>query len=658
MMQCTNSRRFTSVAQVGINIFESVDKTVRMMVSSLFVIIAIAFPIVLHSETLTYNTSNTAPAVIECIDPSTNCTINCVAFASCSQKPIHCHRNGSLTTSACFINLIGNESGKASSIYTHQSSIVHLNVLATNAFSNSSIYAHEKMGSKLYLYSEADYGAQNSDIYCPIGQGSLCSIICGGHKGCRSNHIYDDWTTEVFMQTFGVGGYSFFNTEIKNIFDNSTLNISPDNDNYTGLNRSYRAPVFLTACDKKSKNAWQNFKYYGHNHGNWTLYGLGNDMFRSAQIYATANIPPFLTSGYDSLIRNAVFRNLLLNANQEGANIYVEVTEEKGLEGATIYARKDGGDCKGLTVECPEDNKNNTCKIYCDDSSHTDCTNMEIYTTNGYCKDVDVLCIGNNCTMTANIYCGYNQTTNYCDLQGINNTGRFECINSVQFDYCNNNYTEAQCINFTMPKPIAISTTFEAICNIPTTAPTAAPTITPTLAPTPGAEGEAPTPPSKVANDEETNASSDNNIGLIIAVIIGALLFIVVLIAILYYVTKNKRRSVPNHLEMSQKNPKINHVAMASGSKSIVTKSDQDGDGETPQFIEKNMNGNASFEVQTAKGGESINDMQLNTSFVVKQDGEDEHITDGNLEKESNENTSERNPIMDEIIGDNDGTPN
>ncbi len=137
-------------------------------------------------------------------------------------------------------------------------------------------------------------------------------------------------------------------------------------------------------------------------------------------------------------------------------------------------------------VECPENNQNNTCKIWCDNVGATDCRSMQIWTTNGYCKDVAVLCVGADCLLgtsagnAAKIYCGYQQTTDYCNLYEIGTTGKFAC-NNVGNGFCNNNYTEEACHNITNEPPIAISTTFEETCDeFPTTEPTQDPTGTPT----------------------------------------------------------------------------------------------------------------------------------------------------------------------------------
>ena len=45
------------------------------------------------------------------------------------------------------------------------------------------------------------------------------------------------------------------------------------------------------------------------------------------------------------------------------------------------------GDCDNIMVECPENNLNNSCKIYCDADLETYCKSITVYSTNGYCKD-------------------------------------------------------------------------------------------------------------------------------------------------------------------------------------------------------------------------------------------------------------------------------
>ena len=81
---------------------------------------------------------------------------------------------------------------------------------------------------------------------------------CGG-DGCSEMQIYDDCTTEMYMEALPVdhdGGLrAFYKTEIKNIFDYSTLNISRSDPNYVGFNTAYRAPVFLNGCKQQSSLA-------------------------------------------------------------------------------------------------------------------------------------------------------------------------------------------------------------------------------------------------------------------------------------------------------------------------------------------------------------------------------------------------------------------
>ena len=151
-------------------------------------------------------------------------------------------------------------------------------------------------------------------------------------------------------------------------------------------------------------------------------------------------------------------------------DIYVEVTDHGGFREGSIYARDansvfvychEGGDCDGVTIECPENNQNKHCKIYCDDDPDTDCHSMEVYTTNGYCNDVVLLCIGTDCAFGnglvegPKIYCGYDQDDNYCELY----------TNGSCIDFgtgsCNNGHTEESCHNHTSNTIIRASTTFD-----------------------------------------------------------------------------------------------------------------------------------------------------------------------------------------------------
>ena len=98
----------------------------------------------------------------------------------------------------------------------------------------------------------------NASLYAPVGEGILLSMECTcGEDGCASRKIYDDWTTEIYMEPLPVGGglRAFSSTEIKNIFHNSSLNISRSNPNYVDLNTAYRALVFLNGCNQQSSDA-------------------------------------------------------------------------------------------------------------------------------------------------------------------------------------------------------------------------------------------------------------------------------------------------------------------------------------------------------------------------------------------------------------------
>ena len=468
----------------------------------------------LYSEILIYNSTNKARStVIRCLDPSSDCVITCIGDYICDNSMLHCHNES--TTSTCTINAIGSNSIRASTIYTHQSPKTYINIDGYQGLYNSIIYAHEKLGSQLYIWANAWYALRFSELYAPVGVGSILSMECGIHS-CRDMEIFEDWTTEVYLQHFGdnANNDAFEDTIIKNIFDNSTLNITREDPNYDGLDVTYRASVFLNGCDKDASRSWNHFKYYGHNHGNWTLYGLGYRNFRNTEIYATSDMSPSANApeyniyiigspagdiNNDNDINDQSFREFTLEAGHN-MNVYVEVTENTGFQGAKIYAKyaksvniycHEGGDCDAITVECPVDNANNACKIWCDKSATT-CHNMKIFTTNGYCVDAAILCDGNDCNMGTgtNIYCGqyYNQTDDYCNIDEIDRSGEFECVNNVNATkLCNNNYTEASCQAMLNDTPIAISSLFDSICYIPTMPPTEmtispAPSISPSPA--------------------------------------------------------------------------------------------------------------------------------------------------------------------------------
>ena len=154
-------------------------------------------------------------------------------------------------------------------------------------------------------------------------------------------------------------------------------------------------------------------------------------MFLRSFIYATADIEPYnRTHGYDikligTAVRNTndtstndgVLTDLTLNADgNTGTNIYVEVTDTNSFSFSKIYARDansvniychQGADCNNIMIECPENNLNTSCKIYCDGDSNTNCRNIQLNSTNDYCKDVALLCMGNDCLIgEPKIYCG------------------------------------------------------------------------------------------------------------------------------------------------------------------------------------------------------------------------------------------------------------
>ena len=372
---------------------------------------------IIKSEEITFNDSTPAPSSpIECTDPSTECIINCLSNNVCENKIIHCPQTGS---QICIVNLNGYRAGYYAAIYTHQSPLIFISARNTSTETGYgiTIYGHERMGSKLYVYGTGIDDFKASRIYGPVGKGSLLSLKCH----CHSIEIYEDWTTEVIIHPMRQEQGAFNGATIKNIFDNSTLNIT--RNNYDGFNTAYRAPVFLDNCEFAPR-FFQNAEWYGHNHGHWTIYSLGYKSFINTVIYATADIAPYGDiSSYDIKLvgsnnngddKDTVFYQFTLYAdqiNQPGPNIYAEVTSWGGLWQSNIHAKQansvniychNSGDCTSLMVECPENNGNNSCKIYCDALS--DCSNMKIYTTSGYCQDTAVLCHpGTDCTFDAGV---------------------------------------------------------------------------------------------------------------------------------------------------------------------------------------------------------------------------------------------------------------
>eukprot|EP01083_Nonionella_stella_P184412 669373_1 len=365
------------------------------------ILIEVLSLVVLKTETLVYDGTTLAPSIIECKDASTPCLINCTVDGSCKEKEIHCHRTAQ---QPCTIHVGTSDLrnvGRDSFYYTHRAPTVHITAIGLYALFHGVMYAHEAIGSQLYLSVSSDRVFEGSTLYAPVGEGSLLSMHCSGDSSCRGMRIYEDWTTEVHIvaESIDDNGYGFVaaGSVIRNIFDDSPLNISRNDTNYIGLNSSYRAPVFLTNSDRAVPTAFSSFQYFGHNHGDWTLHGTGLYAFSNAYIEATADIPPhggydikligtsLIDNGNDSLTDALIFSSLTLNASH-GANIYVEVTDTYGLTNAAIYAKKansvqiyckEGGDCDGLMVECPQ--SNSACTILCDDAD-TDCSNMKIYT--------------------------------------------------------------------------------------------------------------------------------------------------------------------------------------------------------------------------------------------------------------------------------------
>eukprot|EP01084_Bolivina_argentea_P004880 9238_1 len=318
-----------------------------------------------NGEELTINDS---PSTIECKNASTTCIINCMATNSCYQSQLHCHLTAA---QACIINLFGGLSGQEATVYTHNSPLIFINGTNNQTGQTMTIYAHEQMGTKLYINGKLD-DFELTTIFSPVGEGSLLSMKCH----CYDVVIYDDWTTEIYQQP--IGHMAFRKLTVQNIFDTiNAANVSRSDNNYIGLNQAYRAPVMLNSDDCSSNPSviaprpWKNMNWNGHNHGHWFIYSWTYDSFVGSIINATADIPPYgeiteydiilLSSWADTNIFDlTLFANQL---NQNGPNIYAETNSWYGLTKTKIYAKHantvtiychNGGDCHYLMVECPE----------------------------------------------------------------------------------------------------------------------------------------------------------------------------------------------------------------------------------------------------------------------------------------------------------------
>eukprot|EP01083_Nonionella_stella_P178037 627808_1 len=479
--------------------------------------IALLFVVTLKAETLVYDGSVAAPAIIECTDASTPCFISCTVDSSCSAKEIHCHRTAQqpcsihLGTRAAVqahilapiqptqgVQVMLEEQSIHSSYFTHRAPTVNITAIGSYAIYWGVIYAHEALKSKLFLEVSGTHGFESGTVFAPVGEGSLLNVNCkDGGRGCYHMQIYDDWTTEVRVEAKGANAQAL---GIRNMFDHedSPLNISRSDTNYIGLNSAYRAPVFLSGFATQS---FQGMAYFGHNHGDLTLYGAADASFSSASIEATADIPPYNRSnGYNiKLITTSssgrAFTGITLNASQcaRGWNIYAESRSYSSgagaLSQATIYARnansveihcKEGGSCNDLTVECPYNN----CTISCDDQ--TDCSNMKIYT----CSRAALICDGIGCNFAATkVFCGFNQNETFYDAD----SGEFLC----------RNYSAGVCINelypSTNPTNPSLTPTFSPSRGpsaYPSTNPTDNPSLTPTFSPSRGPSAFPSTSPS------------------------------------------------------------------------------------------------------------------------------------------------------------------
>ena len=95
--------------------------------------------------------------------------INCINSYVCISKHIHCHHTS--TNSICKINLIAKYSAIYASIYAHQSPMVYINVISNKSCFNCKIYAHEQLGSKLYIHVPSTLGMRQPSLYAPVDEG-------------------------------------------------------------------------------------------------------------------------------------------------------------------------------------------------------------------------------------------------------------------------------------------------------------------------------------------------------------------------------------------------------------------------------------------------------------------------------------------------------
>ncbi len=56
-----------------------------------------------------------------------------------------------------------------------------------------------------------------------------------------------------------------------------------------------------------------------------------------------------------------------------------------------ILKCNNNADCTDVEIKCPQDNKQNKCRIYCEPGAN--CQNIDLFTTNGYCLDASFNCI-------------------------------------------------------------------------------------------------------------------------------------------------------------------------------------------------------------------------------------------------------------------------
>eukprot|EP01084_Bolivina_argentea_P010752 20032_1 len=229
------------------------------------------------SETINRNTAvDYSP--VNCT--SFPCIINCAADSSCRKTRISCPIIG---TGLCTLNFMGNYAATESTINTGTSTTITITIDNLHSLYDAIIYANNTIGSKLTLNVNGDDSLRYTNIFAPYGVDSELNINCISSSGphydfvCANMKIYTDYSTSVSLITYST--YGFYQTVVYQYSDmiKSLISTHP---NYI----NYRASVHLWASIYD--RGFQEFIFYGTDHGNWTIYSQGFYGFYMSVIYA------------------------------------------------------------------------------------------------------------------------------------------------------------------------------------------------------------------------------------------------------------------------------------------------------------------------------------------------------------------------------------